>query len=427
MMDALRIVGGAKLSGDVVVGGSKNACLPAMAAALLAKGTSTLYGAPDLADIEAMRNLLQHLGLLTSLDDCCIRIDGTRITTTFAPCDLVRTMRASILVLGPLLLREGSARIALPGGCAIGARPIDQHVAGLRALGASVKVADGHIDAEVPHDGLCGAVIRLQVPSVTGTETLMLAAAGVEGITEIHGAAKEPEVADLACVLRQMGVSVDGEGSDMIRLVGKTRLRPYQHHVTRDRIEAGTLLAAGALCGDRLRILDAPIAHLHRVIAVLKDIGARMDVDESGRAITISARKRLHPAHVTTAPYPGFPTDMQAQIMTVLSLACGYSTVTESVFENRFMHVPELNRLGAQIRTENRLSTIQGVTHFSGTDVTATDLRASAALVLAGLAAKGETIVRHIFHLDRGYDAFEVKLASVGARIERFKESWRSM
>ncbi|MEK7705393.1 MAG: UDP-N-acetylglucosamine 1-carboxyvinyltransferase [Myxococcota bacterium] len=418
-MDALRLIGGAPLGGELRVSGSKNAALPLMAAALLAEGESELTGVPDLADVRTLGKVLDHLGARVVREGGTLRLDATRLSGDDAPYDLVRTMRASILVLGPLLARRGEAKVSLPGGCAIGARPIDQHLKGLTRLGATITLEHGYVHARA--ERLVGAEVVFDMPTVTGTENLMLAASRAQGTTILRNAAREPEVIDLAVALGGMGVDIEGAGTADIVVHGATRLTPYRHPVVADRIELGTFLVAGAMAGDGLRVVGGVPAHQAVLIDKLRQSGATLDVD--GGVVTVHRARRPRPVDFQTAPYPGFPTDMQAQLMTHLALADGVSTVSETIFENRFMHVAELNRLGAAIRVDGGRAVVHGVKRLSGTTVMATDLRASASLVLAGLVADGETIVRRIYHLDRGYEHIERKLVSVGAQIERFREA----
>jgi len=420
-MDALRIRGGAPLSGTLHVSGSKNASLPIMAAALLAPGESALDNVPRLADVATLGRLLEQMGMRVRREGEGGRLllDASHIERCEAPYELVRTMRASVLVLGPLLARFGKARVSLPGGCAIGARPVDQHLKGLEKLGAKITLEHGYIVAEA--NGLVGAEITFDMPTVTGTENLMLAAALARGVTVLDNAAREPEVVDLARVLCAMGVEVEGEGSSRLVIHGRASVRPFAHRVVADRIEFGTFLVAGALAGHGLRVEGGVPEHQAALIETLRAIGARIDVE--GKVVTINrAAGRGRPVDIETAPYPGLPTDMQAQLMTLLCLSDGTSHVTETIFENRFMHVPELDRLGARIRVEGHKAIVQGVPRLSSSTVMATDLRASACLVLAGLVAEGETTVRRIYHLDRGYENIERKLGAVGAAIERFRE-----
>ncbi len=418
-MDALRIRGGKPLSGDIHVSGSKNATLPVMAAALLAEGESAISNTPDLADVTTLGKLLAQMGVGVRRDGDSLFLDATRVPNHEATYDLVRTMRASVLVLGPLVARFGEARVSLPGGCAIGARPIDQHLKGLEKLGASIRVEHGYVVASAPR--LTGAEVVFDMATVTGTENLMLAASLARGVTILHNAAREPEVVDLAQALIAMGVDIEGAGTERIVVQGRDHLRAFRHRVIADRIELGTFLVAGALAGEGLRIHGGVAEHQAALIDKLRATGAR--IEREGGALRVDrAPGRPRPVDVQTAPYPGFPTDMQAQLMALLARADGASAISETIFENRFMHVPELNRLGASIRVDGGRAFVHGVERLSGSTVMATDLRASACLVLAGLVAEGETIVRRIYHLDRGYDRIEAKLRDVGAAIERFKE-----
>jgi UDP-N-acetylglucosamine 1-carboxyvinyltransferase len=417
-MDALRIFGGAPLRGEIQVSGSKNACLPAIAATLLHRGESTIEAVPDLADVRTMANLLGYMGAKVQQQPGRIVVDARHIERREAPYDLVRTMRAAILVLGPLVARFGQARISLPGGCAIGARPIDQHLKGLQRLGAQITIEHGYVEARA--EKLRGAEIVFDLPTVTGTENLMLAASGAQGTTILKNAAREPEVVDLAQALISMGVTIEGAGTESIVVHGGDALHALHHRVVPDRIELGTFLVAGALMGDGLRIVGGIADHQAVLIDKLRQTGATIRVD--GDALSVDRAKRPHAVDVQTAPYPGFPTDMQAQFMALMAIAEGTSVISETIFENRFMHVAELNRLGASIRVEGGRAVVRGAPKLSGSTVMATDLRASACLVLAGLVADSETVVRRIYHLDRGYERIESKLRQVGARIERFKE-----
>ena len=418
-MDALRIRGGAPLSGTIKVSGSKNAALPALAASLLCEGTHELTRVPNLADVKTLLGLLESMGATSTRDKDGVRIDATKVDKLEAPYDLVRTMRASILVLGPLVARFGRAKVSLPGGCAIGARPIDQHLKGLERLGARITLEHGYVLAEC--ERLRGAEVLFDMPTVTGTENLMLAATLAEGTTVLRNAAREPEITDLAELLGTMGARIEGAGSDTITIVGVNKLKPYRHRVVADRIEFGTFLVAGAMAGEGFVVEDGVPEHQTALMDKLRDIGARLEVE--GSRVVVHRAGKAKAVDVVTAPYPGFPTDMQAQLMALLSVSEGASMITETIFENRFMHVPELSRMGAQVRVDGGKAFVQGVARLSGTTVMATDLRASACLVLAGLVADGETVVRRIYHLDRGYEQLEKKLMSVGARIERFVEA----
>lgn len=425
-MDALQIQGGRTLAGTVDISGAKNAALPMMAATLLCPGPHRLSCVPNLADIRTLTTLLEHLGASVGRDGETLTIQSQNIHTLEAPYDLVRTMRASFLLLGPLLARFGRAKVSLPGGCAIGARPVDQHLKGLIALGAEISIEHGYVHAQAP-GGLKGAEVVFDLPTVGGTENLLLAASLAQGETILRNAAREPEVVDLARGLQAMGVTIEGAGTAIIRIVGQPNLRPLNHRVVADRIEAGTFLIAAALVGDKVEVRGAQAEHLASLLAKLR--AADIRVETSANAITVygarSSQSRCEGGRsakatsVTTAAYPGFPTDMQAQWMTLMALAHGTSQITETIFENRFMHVAELNRLGASIRVEGGQAVVEGRGGLSGTTVMATDLRASACLVLAGLVAKGVTTVRRIYHLDRGYDGLEGKLEGLGAQVLR--------
>lgn len=421
-MDAFDIEGGTTLRGSVRVSGAKNASLPIMAASLLAAGKSTLLAAPNLADVRTLAALLGHMGVAVVRDDAGLTLDATTVPEHEAPYEMVRTMRASILVLGPLLARFGEARVSLPGGCAIGARPIDQHLQGLAALGAKIVLEHGYVHAKAPPGGLRGNVVTFDMCTVTGTENLMLAASLARGTTTLVNAAQEPEVEDLGNALIAMGADISGLGTSRLIIRGQNELRPYHHRVVPDRIECGTLLVAGALAGEALRVEGGVPAHQDALLACLRRVGAEVEVTESGTMV-VQRAAQPRACDVHTAPYPGMATDMQAQLMALLSVADGTSTMTETIFENRFMHVAELDRMGANIRTEGNRATVRGVPKLSGTTVMATDLRASACLVLAGLVADGNTRVRRIYHLDRGYEALEVKLGALGANIRRVMDA----
>jgi UDP-N-acetylglucosamine 1-carboxyvinyltransferase len=416
-MDKLRITGGARLAGEVTAAGAKNAALPILAAALLTSDELVLENVPQLADISTMGRLLAGMGARVQRDGTRVVVQAGKIGAVEAPYELVKTMRASILVLGPLLARFGQARVSLPGGCAIGARPVDQHIRGLRALGAKLEIEHGYIVAEAAR--LKGAHIVTEMVTVTGTENLMMAAALAEGETVIENAAREPEVVDLARCLNAMGARVRGAGTDRIVIDGVERLHGAQHRVLPDRIESGTFLVAAAACGGDVRIVDAAPETLDAVLDKLRESGASIDVGANW--IRLRADKRPQSVSLRTAPYPAFPTDMQAQFMALNCVADGVSRITETIFENRFMHVLELQRLGGQIDIEGNTAIVRGAPQLSGARVMATDLRASASLVIAGLLAEGETTVDRIYHLDRGYDRMEQRLASLGARIERVK------
>ncbi len=417
-MDKILIEGGVPLHGTVAVSGAKNAALPVMAAALLAEGDHRIGNVPDLADVRTLSRLLAHMGCRVERGaGGSVEVRVPRDASPEAPYDLVRTMRASVLVLGPLLARWGRARVSLPGGCAIGARPIDQHLQGLAALGAELRLEHGYVEARVPRGRLSGTTFTFDKETVTGTENVMMAAVLAEGRTVLENCAREPEVSDLAAALVRMGARIEGAGTHRIQVDGVESLRPVAHDVIPDRIEAGTFLVAGALPGNRVTVTGCVPAHLEALLEKLRSVGASVATVAGGLEVAGGARPR--PVDVKTAPFPGFPTDMQAQMMVLLALADGSSVVTETVFENRYMHVLELRRLGADISVDGRVALVKGGRGLSGAPVMATDLRASAALVLAGLAATGVTEVRRVYHLDRGYERIEQKLAPLGARIRR--------
>jgi UDP-N-acetylglucosamine 1-carboxyvinyltransferase len=415
-MDAVRIRGGRPLSGTIRVGGAKNAALPILCATLLSDGESRLRNVPALRDIDTTAALLTHLGRPVDLDFPEVRVRApSGPVEPVAPYELVRQMRASVLVLGPLMARYGRAKVSLPGGCAIGARPVDQHLKGLEAMGAVIHVEHGYIIAEA--ERLVGAEIVFDMATVTGTENLMMAAALAHGRTTLVNAAREPEVEELARVLNKMGAQVDGAGTPIIHVMGRRELHPFDHAVIPDRIEAGTFLAAVGATGGNVLLEGAPFDELEPVVVRLRKAG--LVIEREGEHMRVVREGRLRPLNVTTAPHPGFPTDMQAQMMALLCLAEGRSVLTETIFENRFMHVPELQRMGADIEIHNNAAIVQGVRALQGASVMATDLRASASLVIAGLVAEGETTVRRVYHLDRGYERIECKLGGVGADIER--------
>ena len=416
-MDAIEITGGRPLHGEVTVSGSKNATLPQIAAALLAPGRSVFRGVPDLADIRTLGRLLAHMGARVERDGTTLSVDAQDVGTPEAPYELVKTMRASVLVLGPLVARFGRARVSLPGGCAIGARPIDQHLKALEALGARIELSHGYVEARA--DRLRGARILFDLPTVTGTENLMMAAVLAEGRTLLENCAREPEIVALADALNSMGARVQGAGSSVIAVEGVAALRPMEIDVIPDRIEAGTLLAAALITGGDVLVRGARADDLEAPLAKMREAGAKISVEPAG--LHIVAPQRLEAVDFITAPFPGFPTDLQAQLMACLSVAHGASRVVETVFENRFMHVQELSRMGADITIDGHTAVVRGVDHLSAAPVMATDLRASASLVLAGLRAEGTTTVHRVYHLDRGYEALETKLATLGASIRRVK------
>ena len=416
-MDRMIVHGGRSLRGEVQVSGAKNAALPLLCATLLAPGTHELENLPELRDIDTAVQLLHIMGAHTEAAAGVLRINADRIASAEAPYDLVRTMRASVLVLGPLLARLGYARVSLPGGCAIGARPVDQHLSGLEAMGAHISLEHGYIEARA--DQLCGARIYLDIPTVGGTENLMMAATLAKGRTIIENAAREPEIEDLAVALQNMGAQIDGAGTDTITIHGVEALQPMKHRVMADRIEAGTFMVAAAITAGDVLVRGAEPEHLEAVISKLRQCGVQVDCVSGG--IRVYGDGALKPLRIKTSPHPGFPTDMQAQFMALLTRAEGTSIITENVFENRFMHVSELQRLGARIRVEGRQATIDGKVDLLGAPVMATDLRASASLVLAALAADNTTEISRIYHLDRGYEKLETKLSRLGADIQRVR------
>ncbi|RYZ08599.1 MAG: UDP-N-acetylglucosamine 1-carboxyvinyltransferase [Myxococcales bacterium] len=416
-MDAIRIRGSRALSGTIRVSGAKNAALPILCATLLSDGESRLRNVPALRDIETTAALLRYLGRPVDVAMPEVRVKApTSIVKPEAPYDLVRQMRASVLVLGPLLARYGSAKVSLPGGCAIGARPVDQHLQGLEALGAKIEVEHGFIIAEAPN-GLKGAEVVFDMQTVGGTENLMMAAALAKGRTTLVNSACEPEIEELGRVLNKMGAKVEGAGTSVIHIQGKSELAPFDHAVIADRIEAGTFMAAVGLAGGNVLLENAPLEDLEPVVVKLRKAG--LEIEREGEHVRVRRVGLLKGVDVKTSPHPGFPTDMQAQFMALCCLGRGESVLTETVFENRFMHVPELIRMGAHIETRGSVAIVRGVAGLSGASVMATDLRASASLVMAGLVAEGETIVRRVYHLDRGYEHIEHKLAGAGADIER--------
>jgi UDP-N-acetylglucosamine 1-carboxyvinyltransferase len=416
-MDKLLIAGGAPLRGDVRVSGAKNAALPIMCAALLTAGPLRLGNVPRLHDVRTMTRLLEQMGVAAAREGDGVVLDAARLDKPLAPYELVKTMRASILVLGPLVARCGYARVSLPGGCAIGSRPVDQHVKGLEALGAEIRVEQGYIDARAGR--LRGARLVMDLVTVTGTENLMMAACLADGTTVLENAAREPEVADLANCLNAMGARIRGAGTDVITIEGVARLSGTSHRIMPDRIETGTFLVAAAATGGVVTLRDTRAGLLDAVIDKLREAGAAIEAADG--SIRLEMRGRPNSVSVRTAPYPGFPTDMQAQFMALDAIADGAATVTETIFENRFMHALELARLGADIETSGNTAIVRGVPRLQGATVMATDLRASASLVIAGLVADGETLIDRIYHLDRGYEAIEEKLSALGARIRRVR------
>jgi len=416
-MDKLLIGGSMPLRGAVRISGAKNAALPIMCAALLAAEPLRLANVPRLHDVRTMMRLLEQMGVKATVDGSHVDLDAARLDKPFAPYELVKTMRASILVLGPLLARCGHARVSLPGGCAIGLRPVDQHVKGLEALGAEIRVEQGYIEARA--ERLTGARHVMDLVTVTGTENLMMAACLADGVTVLENAAREPEVVDLADCLNAMGARVRGAGTDVITVEGVERLSGASHSVMPDRIETGTFLVAAAATRGAVTLRETRAGLLDAVIDKLRETGATIEVENG--SIRLEMRGRPKSVSVRTAPYPGFPTDMQAQFMALDAIADGTATVTETIFENRFMHALELARLGAEIETSGNAAIVRGVSRLQGATVMATDLRASASLVIAGLVAEGETRIDRIYHLDRGYEAIEEKLSALGARIRRVR------
>jgi UDP-N-acetylglucosamine 1-carboxyvinyltransferase len=413
-MDSIEIEGGARLVGEISVSGAKNAALPLLASSLLAEGESTFTNLPNLVDVRTMGKLLGHIGCEVS-GQGSVSIRPPNSDPKEAPYELVKTMRASVLVLGPLVARYGYARVSLPGGCAIGARPIDQHLKGLELMGAEVVLEHGYVECKAKR--LRGAMILLDVPTVTGCENLMMAAALAKGTTTLENAAREPEIVELAFVLNKMGARIQGAGTAVITIEGVEKLHAIEHAILPDRIEAGTFLVAGAVTRGDLFVKGARPEHLDAVLAKLRRSGVTLKTEAGG--IRVQSDGNFGPLDITTQPHPGFPTDMQAQFMVLTCLAKGQSIIKESIFENRFMHVSELARMGAEIQTDGRVAMIKGVAGLSGAEVMATDLRASASLVIAGLVAEGITKVRRVYHLDRGYEHIEDKLGQVGATIRR--------
>ena len=417
-MDKLRIEGGVALDGEIDVSGAKNAALPILTAALLTDDALTLHNVPHLRDVTTMLTLLGQMGVHISVDEKLgIELRADRLAQPVAPYELVKTMRASVVVLGPLVARFGEARVSLPGGCAIGTRPVDQHIKGLQAMGAEIAIEHGDMVARAKK--LHGARICMDLVTVTGTENIMMAAALAEGETVIENAAREPEVVDLADCLSAMGARIEGAGSDTIRVKGVARLHGATHTVMPDRIETGTFLVAAAATGGKVRLTGARANILDAVLDKLREAGARVETGEDW--VEVAGNGRLKSVNVRTAPYPAFPTDMQAQFMALNSVAQGTAVVTETIFENRFMHVQELKRLGADIEIEGNTAVIKGVARLDGATVMATDLRASASLVIAGLIARGTTTIDRVYHLDRGYERIEEKLSRLGARIRRVR------
>ncbi|MEY3883152.1 MAG: hypothetical protein RLZZ379_430 [Pseudomonadota bacterium] len=419
-MDKLIIQGGNRLNGEVTISGAKNAALPILCASLLAETPLHLGSIAALKDIDTTIKLLGMMGVKIARNESEVTLDASDVTSFEATYEMVKTMRASILVLGPLLARFGTARVSLPGGCAIGSRPVDLHIKGLQAMGAAIHITHGYIQAStlhLPNRRLQGARYYMDMVTVTGTENLMMAAALAEGATVLENAAKEPEVVDLAEMLIKMGAKISGAGTDLITIVGVEKLHGTTHNVVCDRIEAGTYMVAAAMTGGEVKLLNARADLLDAVIEKLREAGATVTSDAN--SITVKSDGKLKAVNIRTAPHPAFPTDMQAQFMALNTLATGVSKVTETIFENRFMHVQEMQRLGADISVDGNTALVQGVQYLDGAIVMATDLRASASLVLAGLVARGETVIERIYHLDRGYEKLEAKLNALGANVRR--------
>jgi UDP-N-acetylglucosamine 1-carboxyvinyltransferase len=419
-LDKLIIEGGIKLNGNIRISGAKNAALPILCASLLAETPLTLRNVPALRDVASTLKLLDTMGVKVVQDADSVTIDASDVASFEATYEMVKTMRASILVLGPLLARFGTARVSLPGGCAIGSRPVDLHIKGLLAMGAAIHITHGYIQAStlhLPNRRLQGAKYYMDLVTVTGTENLMMAAALAQGVTVLENAAKEPEVVDLAVCLNKMGAKIKGAGTDTITIEGVERLTGATHEIVCDRIEAGTYMVAAAMTGGHVTLQNARPDLLEAVIEKLREAGA--EVSHTEQEITVKSTGKLKAVNVRTAPHPAFPTDMQAQFMAMNTMAEGVSTVIETIFENRFMHVQELQRMGANIDVQGNTAMVQGVSQLEGANVMATDLRASAGLVLAGLVAQGETVIDRIYHLDRGYELLEEKLTQLGAKVRR--------
>jgi UDP-N-acetylglucosamine 1-carboxyvinyltransferase len=419
-LDKLLITGGNRLNGEVTVSGAKNAALPILCAALLAETPLHLSSIAALKDIDTTIKLLDTMGVKISRNGDKVTLDASEVASFEATYEMVKTMRASILVLGPLLARFGTARVSLPGGCAIGSRPVDLHIKGLQAMGAAIHITHGYIQAStlhLPNRRLQGARYYMDLVTVTGTENLMMAATLAEGTTVLENAAKEPEVIDLAEMLIKMGANITGAGTDVITIVGVEKLNGTTHNVVCDRIEAGTYMVAAAMAGGEVKLLNVQAHLLDAVIEKLREAGATVTHDAD--TITVKSDGKLKAVNIRTAPHPAFPTDMQAQFMALNAMAEGVSKVTETIFENRFMHVQELQRMGADISIDGNTALVKGVSELDGATVMATDLRASASLVLAGLVARGDTVIERIYHLDRGYENLEAKLNALGANVKR--------
>lgn len=421
-LDKIIVTGGRKLSGEVRISGAKNSVLPIIVATLLAEGRCVLDDVPRLADVQIIKDVLESLGADITFTDNTMEVDGAPVNKVQAPIEYIKKMRASVLIMGPLLARFGRAVLSLPGGCAIGARPIDLHLKGLVVLGASIQIRDDEVVAEVPGGRLKGDRIFLRVPSVGATENLMMAASLAEGVTVIENAAEEPEIVDLANFLNAMGADVRGAGTGVIRITGVEHLHGANHTIIPDRIEAGSYLLAGAITGSTVRVTNCIADHLRPVLDKIVESGATVEVDEVANTVTVHGAEKIRPVDVKTLPYPGFPTDMQSQFMAYMTVAEGTCQFTETIFENRFMHVDELRKMGANIQAEGRNAFITGVPKLHGAAVRATDLRAGAALIIAGLAAEGKTTVSDLYHLDRGYEDLIGKFQSLGADIRRIDD-----
>ncbi len=417
-MDKIRVTGGRRLEGEVIISGAKNAALPILLSSLLTDGVNTYTNVPQLKDIETTLLLLDQLGATVTVEGERVRVNAEGLDKFEAPYDLVRKMRASVLVLGPLLARLKRARVSLPGGCAIGARPINIHLKGLAQMGAAVQLHHGYVEIEA--ERLKGADVYLDIPTVTGTENLMMAASLAEGDTTLRNAAREPEIVALADTLNQMGAEIRGAGTAVVEIRGVSELRPASVSVIPDRIECGTFMVAAALTGGRVTLVNCEPEHLGALTDKL--IQAGVEIEIQGESLTVTAPGPITSTDVQTQPYPGFPTDMQAQFMVLMSIADGMSVITENIFENRFIHVSELKRMGADIQVSGNTAVVKGVSRLSAAPVMASDLRASASLILAGLVAEGATVVNRVYHLDRGYQQIENKFAGLGASIERIAE-----
>lgn len=421
-MDTLKITGGQPLMGEVAASGAKNAVLPILAATLLTPETCRIGNVPTLRDVFTTEKLLSQMGATVGFQDDRFTVTADAVTETAAPYELVKTMRASVLVMGPLLGRFGEVTVSLPGGCAIGARPIDQHLKGFEAMGAEIAITDGNVFAKAPDGGLRGARVVMDMVTVTGTENLLMAAVLAKGESVLENAAREPEVDDLAHLLNKMGADISGIGTDTLVIQGVESLRGCDYQVMPDRIETATFLVAAAMTGGCVTVTNTNPGALDAAMAKLSEAGA--DVSTGADWIRVDMRERnIQSVDIRTAPHPAFPTDLQAQFMALNTLADGVATVTETIFENRFMHVPELARMGANIRVNGRSATVKGVKKLTGAPVMATDLRASASLVLAGLAAEGDTLIERVYHLDRGYEKIEDKLNQLGAQVTRLSEN----